>query len=143
MKQSDQGGNDLPVGLSQPARRALIGAGYLRLEQLTEVSEDEIKQLHGMGPKAIGLLRHALETLGLSRLENLSQGYHIFSRNFSFALPLTFSFARPGTWLTYLFATVMLLFVVFNLNQFAKRSTTPGSIYAYIGRGLGARGGVL
>jgi len=66
MKQSDQGGNDLPVGLSQPARRALIGAGYLRLEQLTEVSEDEIKQLHGMGPKAIGLLRHALETLGLS-----------------------------------------------------------------------------
>lgn len=58
-------------------------------------------------------------------------------------IPLTFASAGPGTWLAYLFATVMLLFVVFNLNQFARRSTTPGSMYAYIGKGLGARGGVL
>ncbi len=55
-----------PIELSQPARRALVGAGYLRLEQLTEISEDEVKQLHGIGPKAIGLLRRALEMLGLS-----------------------------------------------------------------------------
>jgi len=66
MKQSDQGESNLPIELSQPARRALVGAGYLGLEQLTEISEDEVKQLHGIGPKAIGLLRHALETLGLS-----------------------------------------------------------------------------
>jgi hypothetical protein len=66
MKQSDQGESNLPIELSQPARRALVGAGYLRLEQLTEISEDEVKQLHGIGPKAIDLLRHALETLGLS-----------------------------------------------------------------------------
>jgi len=66
MKQNDQGESNLPHGLSQPARRALAGAGYLRLEQLTEISEDEVKQLHGMGPKAIGLLRSALATLGLS-----------------------------------------------------------------------------
>ena len=66
MKQSEQGESNLPIELSQPARRALVGAGYLRLEQLTEISEDEVKQLHGIGPKAIGLLRHALETLGLS-----------------------------------------------------------------------------
>jgi hypothetical protein len=66
MKQSDQGESNLPRGLSQPARRALVGAGYLRLEQLTEISEDEVKRLHGMGPKAIDLLRSALATLGLS-----------------------------------------------------------------------------
>jgi len=66
MKQSDQGESNLPIELSQPARRALVGAGYLRLEQLTEISEDEVKQLHGIGPKAIDLLRHDLETLGLS-----------------------------------------------------------------------------
>jgi hypothetical protein len=66
MKQSDQGESNLPIELSQPARRALVGAGYLRLEQLTEISEDEVKQLHGIGPKAIDLLRHTLETLGLS-----------------------------------------------------------------------------
>ena len=66
MPQNDQGESNLPVGLSQPARRALIGAGYLHLEQLTAVSEDEIKHLHGIGPKAIDLLRRDLAGLGLS-----------------------------------------------------------------------------
>jgi len=48
--------NDFPAGLSAPARRALDGAGYVRLEQLTRVSESELKKLHGKGPKAINLL---------------------------------------------------------------------------------------
>ncbi|BBX83297.1 APC family permease [Mycolicibacterium aubagnense] len=58
-------------------------------------------------------------------------------------VPLAFSFAGNGTWLAYLFATIMLSFVVMNLNVFAGRSALPGSMYAYIGRGLGPRGGVL
>lgn len=41
--------SDLPMELAQPARRALIGAGYRRLEQLTALDEAEIKQLHGIG----------------------------------------------------------------------------------------------
>ena len=58
--------SDLPIELSRPAQRALSEAGYLRLEQLTNVSETEIKQLHGIGPNAIQQLRRALEALGLS-----------------------------------------------------------------------------
>jgi DNA repair protein RadC len=58
--------SDLPIGLSRPAQRALYEAGYLRLEQLTKVSEKELKQLHGIGPNAIKQLRRALEALGLS-----------------------------------------------------------------------------
>lgn len=58
--------NDLPSELSQPAQRALAGAGYWRLEQLTRVSEAEIKKLHGMGPKGIDQLRRALNAKGLS-----------------------------------------------------------------------------
>lgn len=58
--------SNFPAGLSAPARRALDGAGYVRLEQLTRVSEVELKKLHGMGPKAINLLRNALEEKGLS-----------------------------------------------------------------------------
>lgn len=58
-------------------------------------------------------------------------------------VPLAFSDAGNGTWLAYLFATIMLSFVVMNLNQFARRSASPGSMYAYIGRGLGPRWGVL
>jgi ERCC4-type nuclease len=65
-EQRDQQESDLPVKLASPARRALVNAGYWRLEQLTEVSEAELKQLHGMGPKAIDQLRRALETKGLS-----------------------------------------------------------------------------
>src|SRR5438105_4994078 len=58
--------SDLPIGLSAPARRALVGAGYLRLEQLTKLSEAEVKQLHGIGPNALKHLRSALEAKGLS-----------------------------------------------------------------------------
>lgn len=46
--------------MSAPAHRALAGAGYSRLEQLTRVSEAEIAALHGMGPKALDQLRRAL-----------------------------------------------------------------------------------
>lgn len=58
--------SDLPVELANPARRALTQAGYLRLEQLSNVSEAEIKQLHGIGPRAIDQLRRALRSRGLS-----------------------------------------------------------------------------
>ena len=58
--------SDLPTGLAAPARRALAGAGYWRLEQLTGVSESEIKQLHGIGPNALNQLRQALTAKGLS-----------------------------------------------------------------------------
>lgn len=60
---------DLPAGLAAPARRALAGAGITRLEQLTEVTEAEIKRLHGMGPKALDVLRGALAARGLSFAE--------------------------------------------------------------------------
>ena len=52
--------------LSAPARRALAGAGYTRLEQLAEVSEPDLERLHGMGPTAIAALSTALEARGLS-----------------------------------------------------------------------------
>jgi hypothetical protein len=58
--------SDLPVGLAQPAQRALAGAGIQRLEQLTNYSETEIKGLHGIGPNALSMLHSALAEKGLS-----------------------------------------------------------------------------
>jgi hypothetical protein len=52
--------------MGQPAIRALAAAGYTHLEQLTAATEVEIKNLHGMGPKAFGILREALKEKGLS-----------------------------------------------------------------------------
>jgi hypothetical protein len=63
---SDQQESDLPIGLANPARRALVEAGYTRLEQLTKLSEAEVKQLHGVGPNALDQLRRALAAKGLS-----------------------------------------------------------------------------
>lgn len=52
--------------IGAPAVRALESAGYTTLKQLTRVTEAEIAQLHGMGPKALGILREALKAEGLS-----------------------------------------------------------------------------
>ena len=50
-------------------------------------------------------------------------------------IPLAFASAGKGTWLAYAFGTLMLLFVVFGLNQFTKRTNTAGSMYIYTGQG--------
>lgn len=57
---------DFPRGIGNPARRALEHAAYTNLKQLTKVSEAELGQLHGMGPKALGILRDTLEAKGWS-----------------------------------------------------------------------------
>jgi hypothetical protein len=56
---------DLPK-LAAPARRALNGAGYTRLEDLTKATESEVRKLHGMGANAMQVLRDALRERGLS-----------------------------------------------------------------------------
>lgn len=58
-------------------------------------------------------------------------------------LGLVYASAGNGTWLTYVVATIGLVFVGMNINQFARRSASPGSLYAYIAKGLGATVGVI
>ena len=58
--------NALPRGIGQPATRALHAAGYTRLEQLVTVTERELLALHGVGPKAVGILRATLHAQGTS-----------------------------------------------------------------------------
>ena len=52
--------------LAAPAQRALAGAGYTTLEQLAQVSEAKVKELHGIGPNALKILREALGSHGMS-----------------------------------------------------------------------------
>lgn len=58
--------SDLPEKLSKPAQRALAGVGITRLEQLSKLTEVEVKQLHGIGPNALNQLRQALSEQGLA-----------------------------------------------------------------------------
>jgi predicted flap endonuclease-1-like 5' DNA nuclease len=53
-----------PKGIGKPALRALASAGLDRLDQMTRVTEGELLALHGMGPKAIGIIKAALRTQG-------------------------------------------------------------------------------
>jgi len=48
-----------PVGA--PALRALEQAGVRSLDDLRGMDVDALRTLHGIGPKALRLLRHALE----------------------------------------------------------------------------------
>jgi amino acid transporter len=58
-------------------------------------------------------------------------------------LGLIFARAGNATWLSFLLGIVGLALVSLNINQFARRSASPGSLYSYIVRGLGPTAGVL
>jgi hypothetical protein len=53
-----------PKGVAKPAIRALASAGFTRLDQLAGASEKQIATLHGMGPKALEILRTTLQAKG-------------------------------------------------------------------------------
>ena len=84
-----------------------------------------------------------LRTNCLNFWEVWAQAIALISPTMTAALivPVMFGSAGVGSWAAYLFGTVMLLFVAFNLNHFARRSTSAGSMYAYTSRGLGPTAG--
>lgn len=63
---TNESDSDVPKGLAAPARRALGKAGYKRIEQFTELTEADLRQLHGMGPRAVEQIRVALAAKDLS-----------------------------------------------------------------------------
>src|ERR1700728_600249 len=86
-----------------------------------------------------------LQSNCLSFTELLAQAISLISPTMTAALiiPVMYSNTGDWSWLSYALGTVMLLFVAFNLNQFAKRSTSARSMYAYISRGLGLTAGAI
>ena len=78
-------------------------------------------------------------------MELLAQGIALISPTMTAALIIPVMYGNTGdwSWLSYALGTVMLVFVAFNLNQFARRSATAGSMYLYICRGLGITAGAI
>jgi amino acid transporter len=107
---------------------ALVGARPVKgLNRTTDYSD------HSLRANALGFPTVLAESIG------------VISPTMTAVLiiPIAFGYAGQGTWLTYAFGTVMLMFVALNLNQFARRSASAGSMYAYTARGLGPKTGVL
>lgn len=65
-RQAGKPGQDNFPNIAKPALRALNNAGYSKLEQLSDVSEQELLKLHGMGQKALSILKQALAEKGLT-----------------------------------------------------------------------------
>jgi len=59
-------GSDLPRSIGKPATRALMQVGIFRLNQLTTCREADILRRHGVGPKAIRILRETLAERGMA-----------------------------------------------------------------------------
>jgi amino acid transporter len=89
---------------------------------------------------AVGLRRDAL-----SFTETLAQSIANIAPTATPAvnLQLVFASSGNGTWLTYVLATLGLLLIGVCINQFARKSATPGSLYAYVTQGLGPTAGFL
>jgi hypothetical protein len=51
----------VPTAIGKPALRALASAEIRSLEAVARVSEEQLAALHGVGPRAIGILRAALK----------------------------------------------------------------------------------
>jgi len=78
--------SNLPPGIGKPALRALTEAGYSGLEQFAKVKETDLQKLHGVGPKAIGIIRSALIANGLSFFD--SETAHTTSNAIIFDSPI-------------------------------------------------------
>lgn len=56
----EQSESTLPKGIGKPATRALATVGVTSLDQVTRFTQSQLLALHGMGPKAIGIIKDAL-----------------------------------------------------------------------------------
>ena len=57
-------------------------------------------------------------------------------------IPLVFASAGVGAWAAYLFAVLAIGLVAVNINQFARRSASPGNLYSYIALAFGPLVGI-
>jgi amino acid transporter len=81
----------------------------------------------------------------LSYVEVLAQSVSVIAPSTvpAAVLGLIYASAGNGTWLSFLFGMLGLVLVSCNINQFARRSASAGSLYSYTVQGLGSRAGVL
>jgi hypothetical protein len=62
--------DDLPAAIGRPALGAWRAAGIDRLSEVARCREGELLALHGVGPKAVRLLRAELAERGLRLAED-------------------------------------------------------------------------
>jgi len=54
------------LGVSAPARRALIDAKLMKTSELKKISEIKFMELHGLGPKAASVIKKDMKKLKIA-----------------------------------------------------------------------------
>src|SRR5580704_7990762 len=77
---------------------------------------------------------YGLKSGSLSPSETLAQSVAVIAPTGApvMTIPLVFGLAGQGAAMAFLIATLGVLLVALNINQFAKMSSSPGSLYTYI-----------
>jgi amino acid transporter len=96
-------------------------------------------------PESPSSVSYGLKSASLSPLETLAQSVAVIAPTGApvMTVPLVFALAGQGAAIAFLISTVGVLLVALNINQFARRSSSPGSLYTYIADHMHPRWGVL
>ena len=88
---------------------------------------------------------YGLKSASLSPSETLAQSVALIAPTGApvMTVPLVFGLAGQGCAMAFLISTVGILLVALNVNQFARISASPGSLYTYITNHMHPRWGVL
>src|SRR5277367_4915050 len=113
-----------------------LGNTPVRLENLPAPSAPE-------SPSAA--TSYGLKSHSLSPGETLAQSVALIAPTGApvMTVPLVFGLAGDGCALAFLISTITILLVALNINQFARISASPGSLYTYITDHMHRRFGVL
>jgi len=86
-----------------------------------------------IGAEHGGARSYGLQQSVLSSVETLAQSIAGMAPSAAPAMTIAVVFATAGNagWLVYLIATVCMILTALNINVFASRSSTPGSLYSY------------
>ena len=88
---------------------------------------------------------YGLKSATLSRSETLAQSVALIAPTGApvMTIPLVYALAGQGCAIAFVISTVTILLVALNVNQFARMSSSPGSLYTYIVDHVHPKVGVL
>src|SRR5580704_5291190 len=104
-----------------------------------------VKPAAKSAPESPTQASYGLKSAALSPIETLAQSVAVICPTGApvMTVPLVFAMAGDGAAVAFLLSTIGIVLVALNINQFARMSSSPGSLYTYIADHMHRRWGVL
>jgi amino acid transporter len=104
-----------------------------------------VKSTATSAPESPASPSYGLKSASLSPGETLAQSVALIAPTGApvMTVPLVFGLAGKGCVIAYFISTITVLLVALNVNQFARHSASPGSLYTYIADHMHRAWGVL